>query len=208
VTSENRSIVVFADVACPFTHVGLQRLVRERRARGGGPQLLVLAWPLELVNGHPLDPAFIAEEVEDIRAQVAPDLFRGFDPAAFPASSLPALALTSRARAVGPELGEQVALALRHRLFEDGQDIADPDVLRAVAAAHGLEVPDAADAEAVHAEWRDGEARGVVGSPHFFAGEHDWFCPALDIARQGEHLRIRFDVEGFDRFSRDAGLGA
>ena len=65
-------VEVYADVCCPFTHVGLVRFVQAREERGGGPVLHVRSWPLELVNGRPLDPAFIAEEVEEIRQQVAP----------------------------------------------------------------------------------------------------------------------------------------
>ena len=73
------AIEVFADVTCPFTHVGLRRLV-DLRTQLGRPDvhLRVRAWPLEIVNGQPLDPDFIAEEVDDIRGQVAPDLFEGF----------------------------------------------------------------------------------------------------------------------------------
>ena len=44
----------------------------------------VRAWPLELVNGTPLDSAMIGEEVDELRAQVAPDLFTGFDLSGFP----------------------------------------------------------------------------------------------------------------------------
>ena len=47
-----RTIEVFADVLCPFTHVGL-RAVAEQRARAGRDDVVirVRAWPLELVNG-------------------------------------------------------------------------------------------------------------------------------------------------------------
>src|SRR3954464_13451066 len=47
-------IEVFADVACPFTHVGLCRLVARRRESNSDAVLWVRAWPLELVNGEPL----------------------------------------------------------------------------------------------------------------------------------------------------------
>ena len=89
-------IEVFADVGCPLTHVGLRRFV-ERRAELGRDDIVlhVRAWPLEIVNKRPLDPAFIAEEVGEIREQVAPDLFVGLGEASFPASSLPALALAA-----------------------------------------------------------------------------------------------------------------
>lgn len=194
------AIEVFADVACPFTHVGLRRLV-EHRQRSGRPDVLlrVRAWPLELVNGAPLDPAFIAEEVDELRAQVAPDLFAGFTAAAFPASSVPALALAAAAYDAGTEVGEQVSLALRDALFEQGRDIADPAVLGEVAMTAGIEVPNDGQ-ERVIADWHEGQRRGVIGSPHFFVGASGFFCPALDIQRVDGHLRIGHDEAAFASF--------
>lgn len=194
-------VEVFADVWCPFTHVGLRRFVELRRHMDVAPVLVVRSWPLELVNGAPMDPAFIAEEVEDIRGSVAPELFTGFDEGAFPTTTLPALSLTGRAYERSAEVGEAVALELRDRLFERGEDIGDPDVLAAVAAAHGLEV-DAGD-ELPRRDWEEGKARGVIGSPHFFTPGGDWFCPSLDVSRADDgHLRITDDPEGFDAFVR------
>jgi len=194
-------IEVFADVACPFTHVGLRRLV-ERRAELGRPDvhLLVRAWPLEVVNGKPLDPTFIAEEVVDIRAQVAPDLFAGFREDAFPRTSIPAMALTAAAYRHDSSTGERVALRLRDLLFEEGVDIADPEVLAGVASELGIDGPidDPAPVRADHAE---GVARGVIGSPHFFAGGDGFFCPSLDVSRDAEGaLHVAFDSAGFERF--------
>ena len=90
---------------------------------------MVRAWPLEIVNGKPLDPAFIYEEVVDIRHQVAPDLFADFREDALPSSSIPALALTEAAYRHDAATGEQVALRLSDLLFEEGVDIAEPSVL-------------------------------------------------------------------------------
>jgi predicted DsbA family dithiol-disulfide isomerase len=194
-------IEVFADVACPFTHVGLRRFV-EHRARLSRPDvhLRVRAWPLEIVNGAPLDPAFIAEEVDDIRRQVAPDLFTGFREDRFPASSLPALALAAAADARSIETGEAVALALRDLLFEQGDDIANLDVLGRLASDHELAV-DFGDTRPVLADHAEGVARQVIGSPHFFTPTGGFFCPALDIHRNAEgHLDIGVDAAGFDRF--------
>ena len=67
-------IEVFADVACPFTHVGLRRFV-ERRAERGDPEpvhLRVRSWPLEVVNGQPLDPEHAAEAAAAARAALGP----------------------------------------------------------------------------------------------------------------------------------------
>ncbi len=196
-----RTVEVFADVGCPFTHVGLRRFV-ERRGRAGGdePVLVVRAWPLELVNGEPLDAGFIAEEVVSLREQVAPDLFAGFDPAAFPSTFLPALALARAAYALDLRTGETISLALRDALFERGLDVADERVLAEIAAAHGVEPPDEAARAGVLAEWEDGRRRGVRGSPEFFVGGRGYFCPSLDIRRVDGHLRIRPDPEAVEEF--------
>jgi hypothetical protein len=47
-----RVVEVFADVSCPFAHVGLRRLVEQRDKLARDDIVLrVRAWPLELVNG-------------------------------------------------------------------------------------------------------------------------------------------------------------
>ncbi|MGZ4348546.1 MAG: hypothetical protein ACXVFB_15015, partial [Gaiellaceae bacterium] len=112
---DDRSTIVevFADVSCPFTHVGLRRFVQERSRRSRDDLVLrVRAWPLELVNGTPLDRDTVAEHVAALREQVAPDLFHGFDTRTFPESSLPAMALAGAAYDVDDRVGEAVSLAL------------------------------------------------------------------------------------------------
>ncbi len=194
-------VEVFADVACPFTHLGLRRFVEHRHAIGRSDVgLRVRAWPLEVVNGQPLDPRFIAEEIEELRSQVAPSLFAGFTESSFPSSSLPALALAAAGYRCSPDVGEQVSLALRDLLFEHGEDISSPDVLDRVAADLGIRVDDE-DRAAVHADHAEGERRGVIGSPHFFTPAGGFFCPALDVSRDDRgHLRILADPDGFDAF--------
>ncbi|MFN8019580.1 MAG: DsbA family protein [Acidimicrobiales bacterium] len=195
-----RTIEVYADVCCPFTHAGLRRLVAHRDAVGGGPRLVVRAWPLELVNGVPLAADLVAHEAAELRDQVSPDLFAGLDVDRFPATSLPALALTAVAYRTSVEVGEAVALALRWALFEEGRDVAEAEVLAAIAGAHGVALPDEAAHEQVVDDWEQGRARGVIGSPHFFVGAEGFFCPGLDIRKEGEHFAIRPDVTAFAEF--------
>jgi predicted DsbA family dithiol-disulfide isomerase len=183
-------IEVFADVRCPFTHVGLRRLVERRSARRAAFTLRVRAWPLELVNGAPLDVNLVDEEVRALREQVAPDLFAGFSPAGFPVTSLPALALTAAAYDRDDATGEAVALALRWAFFEEGRDIADAGLLADIARTAGFRWSEGDAAERVVDEWQNGAARGVVGSPHFFAGGEGWFCPYLDISHDDRGFRI------------------
>ena len=48
---------VYADIWCPFAYVGLHCVAARRSERGRDDVLLdIRAWPLELVNGAPLDP--------------------------------------------------------------------------------------------------------------------------------------------------------
>jgi predicted DsbA family dithiol-disulfide isomerase len=195
------TIEVFADVGCPFTHVGLRRFI-ERRAELDRDDVVlrVRSWPLEVVNGQPLDAHFIAEEVEDLRTQAAPDLFAGFDEAAFPSSFLPAMSVAAAADAADPRVGERVSLELRDLVFEHGVDVARHDVLAELAARHGVAV-DATDHSAVLADHAEGVERGVTGSPHFFTPSGDFFCPSLDVSRDAAgHLRVTADPEGFARF--------
>ena len=192
-------IEVYADVGCPFAHAALRILVDERTARGREDlDIVVRAWPLEVVNGQPIDPAMIAEEVDDIRDQVAPEAFVGFRVESFPATTQPAMELTAIAYESGPETGEAVALACRDLLFERGIDVGDREVLAKVAADHGIDPPEPGARELVQADYERGRERGVVGSPHFFVHGADWFCPSLDIRRAGDRLRISFDQAGFD----------
>jgi predicted DsbA family dithiol-disulfide isomerase len=197
-------IEVFADVGCPFTHVGLRRFVERRDADPALAEvrLRVRSWPLEVVNGRPLDPDFIAEEVDEIREQVAGDLFRAFDPAAFPATSLPAMALAAVGYGMDLATGEAISLELRDLLFERGRDVADIGVLTEVADRHGVAIDlDDPPVDLVLADHAEGEARGVQGSPHFFTPAGAFFCPSLDISRDADgHLRITADPVGFEQF--------
>ncbi len=196
-----RTLEVFADVLCPFTHVGLHTLIDRRTANGlPDPHLRIRAWPLELINGQPLDPHHIDAEIVALRGSVRPDLFAGFSVDTFPrpdlfagfsvdtfpSTSMAAFALTAAAdRAGDVALSEQVGMAVRDAVFEKGLDIGLPEVVAPIAERFGLEPLDPAATEAaVRADWEEGKARGVVGSPHFFAPDGgNWFCPSLAISR-------------------------
>ncbi len=193
------NVEVFADIVCPFAYVGLTRLIRRRHQLGRDDvRFLIRGWPLELVNGEPVDGRFIGEEIDEIKPQVAPDLFAGFDPAQFPTSTLPALALTAAAYEIGDNTGEAVAMQLRQLVFEHGRDVADPAVLAEVAQRNGVRT--LGDAAVVREEWADGRTRGVAGSPHFFVDRESLFCPVLDIQRVEGALVVKVDEQAFEEF--------
>jgi predicted DsbA family dithiol-disulfide isomerase len=199
------TVEVYADVVCPFAYIGLKRLLAHRDRIGRSDvRFRVKSWPLELVNGEPVDAHFILEEIDEVAPQVAPDLFGGFDLESFPGTSIPALALTRAAYEHSDALGERVAMALREALFEEGLDISDPDVLEAIARSHGLD--DMGSREDVVDDYESGVERGVVGSPHFFTATASMFCPVLDIRRVDGKLHVKVD-EAATRAIIDACFG-
>ena len=183
-TTPGPVIEVFADIWCPFAHVGL-RTIEEQCVRTGRVDVAiwVRAWPLELVNGAPLDPTATWEHAENLREQVAPKLFRRLDVDRFPSSTLEALALANRAYRTDLQVGERVSFALRDALFEEGRDISRLATLESLASDLGVVMPDESDRVGVLADWHEGVRRGVLGSPHFFCGDTDVFCPSLDITK-------------------------
>jgi len=199
-------IEVFADIWCPFAHVGL-RAIEEQRARADRSDVTirVQAWPLELVNGAPVDPSVSKKHADDLRNQVALGLFAHLDVDRFPTSTLEALALAlalaNRAYRTDLQVGERVSFALRDALFEEGRDISDPVTLEYLAHDLGVVMPDETDRAAVLADWDEGKRRGVRGSPHFFCGDTDVFCPSLDIAKDPvEGLSVVRDVSRLTEF--------
>lgn len=198
------TVEIFADVTCPFTHVGL-RLVADRLTQLGAV-CRVRAWPLEWVNGEPLAGDAVAHKVEVLRGRLGEDCFTGFDASSFPATSIPALNLTAAAYERGAEPGFAMARELRDALFERGLDIGDAEVLARIAREHGLEPPDTAVSPAVQSGYDEGRRRGVQGSPDFFVGDDRFFCPSLDIGHDdaGE-LVADLDIEGLSAFLEAVG---
>lgn len=194
-------IEVYADIACPFAHAGLRAFTTYRHQQGATePRLVVRAWPLEIVNDAPHSGSHLAPEIDALRSGPAPDLFAGFRADPFPGSTMAALASTAAAYRAGVAHGEAFSLAVRDALWEHGLDIDDADVLAELRS--GLDVPDPTeeDEAAVRADLAEGRTRGVDGSPHFFTDRGDFFCPSLDIDKDGGRMRVRFDHEEFQRF--------
>ncbi len=195
-------IEVFADIWCPFSHLGL-RMIKERARPAGRTNMAiwVRAWPLELVNRAPLDGAITRGHAEDLREHVAPNLFQHLDIQRFPSSTIGALALANRAYRAGAHVGERISFALRNALFEEGRDISDRATLQQLAHHHGVVMPDESDRVYVVADWHEGQRRGVLGSPHFFCGYSDAFCPSLDITKDPVHgLTIVWNVTRLTEF--------
>jgi predicted DsbA family dithiol-disulfide isomerase len=212
------TVEVFAEITCPFAYVGLRHVVDHvvhsvthhhavddvadpTLDRVTEPvDIVVRAWPLEWVNGAGLQFDGVATKAEALREQLGVDAFNGLRADTWPTSTIPALGLTAAAYTVGVPTGLAVSTELRTALFELGVDISNSDELAEIADAHGIEFePD--DDRAVRADYAEGRARGVQGSPHYFVASDDFFCPALDLGRDADdHLTARFDPDGLARF--------
>lgn len=176
------TIEVFADIWCPFAYVGLLIVRMRRDENAPATPIRVRAWPLELVNGEPMNVDKTAHHVRDLRAQLGLDCFNGFERASFPTTMLPALAVVAAAERQSADAGERASFRVREALWEDGRDIGHGDVVADLAAEFAVTTTQA-DHEAVLADWHEGEARSVKGSPHFFCGDRDEFCPSLALGR-------------------------
>lgn len=191
---------VFADITCPFTHVGLKRVLAELDDLGAGVELIVRSWPLEWVNGAPLDASAVTVKIAALHDQLGVGDFDGFRESSWPTTTIPALNLAAAALSVDVSTGLAVSLALRHALFEEGRDVSDPAVLESIASEFLLELP-ATDADPrVSADYEEGKRRGVRGSPDFWIGSEEFFCPALTLGHDDEGLVAEFDTDGLGMF--------
>lgn len=199
------SIEVFAEITCPFAYVGIRHVVEYLTDLDEPVDVVLRAWPLEWVNGTTLAFDGVETKAAALCEQLDVDLFTDLRSDTWPSSTVAAHCLTSAAYEVDAATGLAVGAALRTLTFEDGADIGDLDVLASVASTHDVEF-DPQDDTAVRAEYADGQRRGVQGSPHYFVGSDDFFCPALDIGKDADdHLLARFDPSGLARFLASVG---
>ena len=195
------TVEVFADIACPFTHVGLKRVVEHVAELDRPGSVHVRAWPLEWVNGVGLDAPAVQEKAAALVEQLGVDDFAGLDPDQWPTTTIPALELAAAAYARDMDTGLAVSMDVRAALFEEGLDVSDPSVLTQLRDRHGLEPLDDQARSAVQADYDEGRRRGVIGSPHFWVDHDNFFCPALDLDRDDAgHLIAHFDPDGLAAF--------
>jgi predicted DsbA family dithiol-disulfide isomerase len=191
-----QTVEVYADITCPFTHVGLKRVVQHVNDMSQPAEVIVRAWPLEWVNGTTLDVDAVLVKAKALTDQLGVDDFSGLRADAWPATTIPALNLAASAYERDAATGLAVSLELRAALFERGEDVGDLGVLQRIATAHDLAAPADEPVAAVQREYDGGRERGVKGSPHFFVDSDDFFCPALDLGHDADgQLTARFDAD-------------
>ena len=191
------TIEVFADINCPFTHVGLKVVAAEVEALNEAVDVRVRAWPLEWVNGSSLDVDGVALKVAALETQLGVNDFSGFRRDRWPHTTISALNLVDAAYQRNPATGFAVSLLLRRLLFEEGQDISDQQVLAEVANGFALPMPPMEASNGVQADYTEGTRRGVRGSPDFWIEDREFFCPSLEIGHDVDgNLTAKFDDDG------------
>ena len=196
-------VEVFADITCPFTHVGLKQVVRHLATLDRTVEVFVRAWPLEWVNGAPLGADAVLAKAQALSTQLDIADFSGLNSNHWPTTTIPALNLAAAGYALSAATGLAVSLDLRTSVFEEGSDISDPQVLAEVAARNGIQEFDfrPEPCEAVQRDYNAGQSLGVSGSPHFWVGDDNFFCPALDLGHDEDgNLTARFDTDALAEF--------
>ncbi len=193
------TIVVFADIACPWSHVATHRL-EKTRARLGLVEEVRLdfrAFPLELFNRRATPKRILDAEIPVVGA---------LEPGAgwamwqrhdydYPVTMLLALEAVQAAKEQGLRASESLDRALRLALFRDGRNLSMFHEIADVARSC-----DELDADALVKALRDGRARHLVfeqkeeatranveGSPHlFFSDGSDVHNPGISKRWEGD----------------------
>lgn len=196
------TIVVYSDLACPWAHVAVHRLLAARHRLGldGRITLDHRAFVLELANRRPTPRRILDAEIPVAGAlepaagwQVWQD-----DASRWPVTVLPALEAVQAAKEQGLEASERLDHGLRVALFGRSRCISMRHVILDVAAGCGL------DPDRLGQALDDGRARRatmdqhraavagdeVRGSPHLFLPDGtDRHNPGVELHWQGEHGR-------------------
>lgn len=194
------TIVVYADIACPWATLAVVRLWDARQRLGLADDLKfdLRAFPLELFNERPTPRRTLDAEIPVVGSH-APDFgWRIWQGRAdeYPVTSLLALEAVQAAKEQGLEASAELDLALRRAMFADSRCISLRSAIARVAAGCAN-----LDADALLAALDDGRARGLVtaqwraaqdgrvkGSPHLFLPDgSDAHNPGIEMHWAGEH---------------------
>jgi predicted DsbA family dithiol-disulfide isomerase len=203
------TLVVFADIGCPWAHVAVHRLHEARRRLELEERVRFdhRAFPLELVNGRPTPKLTLDSEIP-VAGALAPEagwqLWLG-ELHEYPVSTLPALEAVQAAKSQGLEASERLDLGLRRAFFGESRCITMRHVILDVAKEVGIDAAPLADAlddgrarSAVSEQCRAAEKDEVTGSPHVFAPGLDAHNPGVRMHWEGDHDGSGFPVVDAD----------
>ena len=177
------TIVVYADIACPWAHVAVYRLwkTRERLHLEDAVTFEHRAFPLELFNERPTPKWILDAEIP---------VAGGLEPGAgwktwrrpdyeYPGSTLLALEAVRAATDLSARGGERLARALRVGMFGENRNVTmRHEILEIAASCDGVDVAALTDAlddgrfrRRVIEDKKEAESSGVKGSPHLFLAD-------------------------------------
>jgi predicted DsbA family dithiol-disulfide isomerase len=205
------TLIVYADIGCPWAHVAVHRL-HEARARlrlDDQVRFDHRAFALELANERPTPKLTLESEVpvtSGLESDAGWELWQG--PAfEYPVSTLLALEAVQAAKEEGLDASERLDRNLRRAFFGESRCISMLHVVLDVAAASDVDVTalraalEAGTARAaVHEQHRAATDDDVVkGSPHVFApGGMHAHNPGVTMHWDGGHGGTGFPVVDHD----------
>ena len=189
-----KTIVVYADIACPWAHLAVYRLHAARAKLDLGDRVLfdIRSFPLELFNERPTPKKGLDAESR---------VLSGLDPEAgwqewarpdyeYPDTSMPALEAVQAAKEQGLRASEQLDRRLRVGFFGESRPISmRHEILAMATECDAIEVAALADAldsgrarPAVMEQKRIAESDDVSGSPHLFLADGtDTHNPGIEM---------------------------
>jgi predicted DsbA family dithiol-disulfide isomerase len=193
------TLVVYGDIACPWSHLCVHGLRQARRRLGldGDVDLDLRSFPLELFNGRPTPKRTLDAEIPVVGAldpSAGWQMWQGFEHE-YPVTTMPALEAVQAAKEQGLRASEELGRALRHAFFAESRTVSLIPVIVEVASKC-----DGVDADVVAEALDEGRARsmvmeqkdeaeriGVKGSPHVYAPD------GTDVANPGVEKRWEGD---------------
>jgi predicted DsbA family dithiol-disulfide isomerase len=194
------TIVVYADITCPWAHLAVYRLHAARTKLGLEGEVVfdIRSFPLELFNEQATPKNVLDAEISVVG---------GLDPAAgwqmwqrpeseYPVTSMPALEAVQAAKEQSLKIsegldrrlrvgffGESRVISLRHEILDLAEEVPDLDVN---ALRDALDSGRARQAVMEQAAFAKGDT--VSGSPHLFLPDGtDAHNPGIDMEWEGEH---------------------
>jgi predicted DsbA family dithiol-disulfide isomerase len=195
----DKTVVLFSDIACPWSHVALYRFheTRERLGLHGAVRLDPRAFPLEVFNSRPTPKRILDAEIP-VAGELAPDAgWKMWDrqPHDYPVTTLLALEAVYAAKAQSSSAAEALDRDLRRGFFGAGRNVSmRHEILDIAKDCKGVdEVRLAGDLDSgtyrrlVFDDYEMAGTSSVRGSPHFFLSDGgDFHNPGIELHWEGD----------------------
>ena len=192
-----QTVVVFADIGCPWAHAALFRLHRYRDKMGLSEAVRfdVRAFPLEIFNRRPTPKLVLDAETVSVGAMEPGAGWQMWQspPHQYPVTTLLPMEAVEAVKEQSPEASEELDRALRVAFFGESRCISVRDVILDVA-----DPCDHVDVDRLRVALDDGRARRAVidqkeqaeehakGSPHLFLADgSDFHNPGVQFHWEG-----------------------